>query len=152
VVTLARGYEFARTMVNTGRMSLANPYPPSPFLPQGGYCVQNVPITLPDGTRGALNDLLRTGTALIAIWFTPDGTQTQAVAQLDTRWPLRVYGCDAASGLPTLRDDQGKLAAQLRAAPGTVGLVRPDGYLAARVERASAAAVEAALEAALGYA
>ena len=45
-------------MVNTGRMSVANAYPPSSWLPQGVVSVQNVAFdgssvirTLRDGTR-----------------------------------------------------------------------------------------------------
>lgn len=59
VLALARRHDFARPMVNTGRMSVPNVYPPSRWAPEGSHPVQNVPLVRPDGraacgpTRGA---------------------------------------------------------------------------------------------------
>ena len=49
VIDLARHHAFARTLVNTGRMSVANPYPPAACLPAGATSVQNLRLTHADG-------------------------------------------------------------------------------------------------------
>jgi 3-(3-hydroxy-phenyl)propionate hydroxylase len=43
-VSLAREHAFARPLVNAGRMSVANAYPPHAGLPDGGVTVQNLPL------------------------------------------------------------------------------------------------------------
>ena len=156
VVALARRYEFARTMVNTGRMSIANPYPPSPFLPQGGFSVQNVAISLPDRQPARLVDLLGASTRLVGIWFDARAAESAGVLEagvleLQKRWPLDVYRCGGDARLPAIGDPEGALAGQLQASPGMFCLLRPDGYCAARIEHADCAAIGAALKAALGH-
>ena len=57
---LARQYPFARQLVNTGRMAVANPYTRSSVCDRtGGLSVQNVAFDWPDGTTGVVNDLLQ---------------------------------------------------------------------------------------------
>src|SRR5690606_18849074 len=62
-IGLARQYPFARALINTGRMAVANPYSRSTVCTYGpgsaaGQSVQNVPFTWADGTTGRVNDLL----------------------------------------------------------------------------------------------
>src|SRR6478735_6455650 len=60
VLGLARKYVFARQLVNTGRMAVANPYTNSSACEAtGGQPVQNVSFEWPDGSEGSVNDLLR---------------------------------------------------------------------------------------------
>ena len=151
LIGLARRYEFARPMINTGRMSVPNDYPASRHAPQGGFSVQNVPITLPDGREGRLMDLLRDGTRFVGLWFAPHGGDPKAVAQLQERWPITIHACGDSKLLPSIGDRAGLMAAQVRAAPGSFVLIRPDAYCVARIDAPTAAAIEAALQAALGY-
>ncbi|MFO1349673.1 MAG: FAD-dependent monooxygenase [Gammaproteobacteria bacterium] len=98
VLDLARRHEFARPLVNTGRMCVANDYPPSPCLPQGGVSVQNAPLCLPDGRPGGLMDLLADGTALIGVWFAPTDASVGEVAGL-LRKPCRSPSMPVATRL-----------------------------------------------------
>lgn len=153
-LALARRHAFARKLVNTGRMSVANDYPPSRWLPQGARTVQNLPLTDAQGQPTALMRLLREGTKLLALWFSPAGTQqAEADARLAAQGlPVRVLAVDGAA--PDLRDPEGCLARHLGLDPatcaGTVCLVRPDAYLAATVPSATPATLEAAVRTALG--
>ncbi|MGZ8260874.1 MAG: FAD-dependent monooxygenase, partial [Caldimonas sp.] len=130
VVALARSHEFARRLANTGRMAQANVYPPSPWTPDGARSLQNVAL---EGTT--VMRLLGDGTRFLGLWLGANGDQTESLSDLATRWPIVVHAVDAA----------GALARHLGAAPGTFVLVRPDAYVAAQIEAATPAAIEAAL-------
>ena len=64
--------------------------------------------------------------------------------------PVTLHAVGGSTALPTLLDPQGRLAAQLRARPGMLCLIRPDAYLAARLERVDAATLRKATRTALG--
>ena len=130
VIALARRHAFARTLVNTGRMSVPNVYPPSPRLPQGGRSLQNVAF---DGT--SVMRLLRDGTSFLGLCL-GDAEPDRALQQ---RWPLQLRRIDADS----------TLAAHLNAKAGSVVLVRPDAYVAAVIEEATPRPIDAAMETAL---
>ncbi len=145
---LAREHSFARTLVNTGRMSIGNPYPDSPAVTGAGWTLQNVPITLPGGARSTLVALAQTvGTAFIGILYAPTrGDELAGFAHLEAAGlPFRFFVC----GPGGIGDPEGKLALVLKAEPGTFALVRPDLYLAAHLPHANAAQAEAALRKAL---
>jgi 3-(3-hydroxy-phenyl)propionate hydroxylase len=147
-IGLAREYAFARALVNTGRMSIGNPYPDSPAVTAAGWAVQNVPLTLPDGSRSTLVDLARAlGTVFIGILYAPTrGHEIAELARLEASGlPFRFFVC----GPGGLGDPEGKLKAVLRADADTFALIRPDLYLAARVPQATAAESEFALRKAL---
>jgi len=135
VVALARTHDFARRLANTGRMAQANAYPPSPWAPDGARSVQNVAI---DGTT--LMHLLGHGTRFLGLW---SGARREEAAALNdalaVRWPLAVRAVDPGGGL----------ARHLGASAGSFVLVRPDAYVAAQLEAATPAAIEAALRRAL---
>ena len=60
VISLARQHPFARQLVNTGRMAVANPYSQSDVCEKsGGLSVQNVHFRWQDGSQGCVNDLLQ---------------------------------------------------------------------------------------------
>lgn len=134
-LALARQHAFARALVNTGRMSVANDYPPSACLPQGGRSVQNVALRDGQGHAVPLMHLLREGTQCLALWFSPDaGGRAQAQARLtQSGLPARllVIGGPEAD----LLDPDDVLARQLGLEPagraGTLCLLRPDAYLMA---------------------
>ena len=61
-IGLAKKHAFARALVNTGRMAVANPYSASPLSDPGlgtSISVQNVAFSWANGSAGCLNDLLR---------------------------------------------------------------------------------------------
>lgn len=144
-IGLAREFPFARPLVNTGRMSVANSYPPSRAIGNGGHTVQNVALRRADGGAVTVVDLAReAGTRFLVFVF---GNAAVAAAQggaLAGR-PVAVHGV----GPGGIADPDGRLAAVLGARAGSVALVRPDLYLAGVFHDADPATVAAALERAL---
>jgi 3-(3-hydroxy-phenyl)propionate hydroxylase len=72
-IDLAKQHPFARGLVNTGRMAVANPYSASPLADAAlghSFSVQNVAFQWADGSAACLNDLLRwAGShALLLVW------------------------------------------------------------------------------------
>ncbi|HTO50943.1 MAG TPA: FAD-dependent oxidoreductase [Burkholderiales bacterium] len=148
VLGLAREYPFARSLVNTGRLSVANPYPDSPAVTGAGWSLPNVPITLPGGAPSTLVEFaLAVGTAFIGILYAPtSGHDIAGFAQLEaTGLPFRFFVC----GPGGIGDPEGKLKAALKAAPDTFALIRPDLYLGALLPNARTGEAEAALRRAL---
>jgi len=148
VLGLAREHAFARPLVNTGRMSIGNPYPDSPAVTAAGWSLPNVPIALPDGARSTLVGLAQSvGTAFVGILYAPArGDELAGFAHLEAAGlPFRFFVC----GPGGIGDPEGKLKAVLKAEPGSFALVRPDLYLAALVPNADPARAEAALRKAL---
>ena len=127
-VGLAREYPFGRTLVNTGRMSIANPYPYSPAVTDGGFSVQNsFPLAFADGRAPleACRARARTGTVFLGVLFGNAG-QLAVWRALEADYPLQVHAC----GDGGLADIEGKLATVLGARLGSFALIRPDLYLA----------------------
>ncbi len=153
VLKLARKHPFARPLVNTGRMSVANDYPPSAWLPQGARTVQNLTLHGPDGQTHRLMDLLRRGTRFVGLWFSPAPEQAQLARRELAAWPLDLYAVGHSEVLPTQHDPEGVLARHLGLDPahcaGALCLVRPDAYLAATLPDCSAMQLQQALHAAL---
>jgi 3-(3-hydroxy-phenyl)propionate hydroxylase len=84
--------------------------------------------------------LLGEGTRFLGLWLGASRAQAAALDdELSARWPLAVHAIDG----------DGALARHLGAAPGSFVLVRPDAYVAARLESAAPAAIETALRRAL---
>jgi 3-(3-hydroxy-phenyl)propionate hydroxylase len=147
-IALARKHPFARPLVNSGRLSVPNPYPASPAVTNGGCSVPNVPITLQDGTRATLADLAqRLGTVFIGILYAPTRAEdVAAFAWLEASGrPFRFLVC----GPGGIGDPDGKLKQALGTAPGSFALIRPDLYLAGCVHDARPAHAEAMLKRAL---
>jgi len=149
VVALAARHPFARALVNTGRMSVANDYPPAPALPEGGRTVQNLALRWTDGRGTTLMQLLAEGTQCIGLWFAPTREQAGAAVDAMASLPLRLLAVGGDSGLPTLQADE-KLAAHLGAGDaGSFVLVRPDAYRAAVLANATPQAIASAVRTAL---
>ena len=153
VLKLARRHAFARPLVNTGRMSVANDYPISPWLPQGARTVQNLVLQDDQDQAHDLMDLLREGTDFVGLWFDPEPDRARDACQALTDWPLRLFAVGASRTLPVLRDPDGQLARHLGLDPlacaGTLCLIRPDAYLAATVTNCSLQKLETAMQTAL---
>lgn len=141
VLGLAHDHPFARPLVNTGRMSVANDYPASAWLPQGARTVQNVPLQWSDGRTTSVMKLLREGTSFIGFWFAPDAPVAEAAMQQIKGLPVQLLAIGGNSPLPTLTDRDGTLARHLGLKPeacaGTLCLVRPDAYLGATLSHCS---------------
>jgi 3-(3-hydroxy-phenyl)propionate hydroxylase len=147
-IELARDHPFARPLVNTGRMSVANAYPDSPAVTNAGWSLPNVPLTLPDGSPCALVRLAQSvGTMLFGILFAPArADDVSAIARLEAAGlPFRSLVC----GPGGVGDPSGRLAEALGVEAGGFALIRPDLYLAAVVPNANGAGVEQVLRKAL---
>ena len=142
VLALARGHEFARRLVNSGRLSV-----PATLV--------HSPLNTPDAE--VFEGRMQPGAALTdAPVQTADGRPDWLLRCLGPDFSLLVFG-DAptwAAGLPhvsllrvgvDLHDAQALLAQRLDAAPGTAYLIRPDQHVCARWRQPTESAVLAAL-------
>jgi len=141
VLELARTEEFARPLVNSGRLSSPTPYLQSSLntadaekfegkmLP-GTNCA-DAPIQVGGKDAWLLNQL---GKGFTLLSFGPAS-------------PVRVGGCTAQviEVGKDIQDVKGVLKARYDGQPGTVYLIRPDQYVAARWKKFDALAVENAL-------
>ncbi|MDO8387066.1 MAG: FAD-dependent monooxygenase, partial [Polaromonas sp.] len=141
-IGLARQYPFARSLVNTGRMAVANTYTRSSICENtGGQSVQNVAFRWADGSPGAINDLLQwaDGDLLVLVFGDLTAAGLQRLKQLAQHAPVRsvqVLGPhDRAQAREHVRDINARGTGHVQGACHVVGhtwaLVRPDGYLAA---------------------
>ena len=142
VLALARGHEFARRLVNSGRLSVPATLALSP-------------LNTPD--EDVFAGCMQPGAPLTdAPLQRPDGASAWLLRCLGADFTLVVFG-DApawAAGLPQVRllrlgtdlhDAQGLLAQRLDALPGTAYLIRPDQHVCARWRQPTEPAVRAAL-------
>jgi 3-(3-hydroxy-phenyl)propionate hydroxylase len=147
---LARQYVFARQLVNTGRMAVANPYTNSSACEAtGGQPVQNVSFEWPDGSEGNVNDLLRwaDGGLLLLLFGDTNGGSLQRLRALAESAPLRcvqVLGPDeAAAAVEYVRDPKAHLQGACHVFGHAWALIRPDSYVAATGETVDADLVHA---------
>ena len=150
MVALAARFPFARALVNTGRMSVANDYPAAPQLPAGGRTVQNLPLREADGHETTLMQLLAEDTRCIGLWFAPTADAARAALDATAALPLRLLAVGGTGhGLPALQPDD-RLAAHVGAGePGSFVLVRPDAYRARVLAQATPEAIAEAVRTAL---
>jgi 3-(3-hydroxy-phenyl)propionate hydroxylase len=161
-IDLAKKHAFARGLVNTGRMAVANPYSRSPItapdLPQS-HSVQNVAFKWTDGSAGQLNQLLQwaAGMPLLLLWIDQplQGDILRCVQQLTQNHSLRAVAVSQrkpSAWREQIIDPQGLLAQACGSnQPTCWALIRPDSYLAARsTEHRSAAALRQAIAALQG--
>jgi 3-(3-hydroxy-phenyl)propionate hydroxylase len=147
---LARQYVFARQLVNTGRMAIANPYTRSDACEaSGGLPVQNVSFHWPDGSAGCVNDLLQwaDGDLLLLLFGGAAAAGLERLRALARAAPLRcvqVLGADEHAGaVEHVRDPQGHLQGACHVFGHAWALVRPDSYVAATGESIDAALIRA---------
>jgi 3-(3-hydroxy-phenyl)propionate hydroxylase len=159
-ISLAKQYPFARSLVNTGRMAVANAYTRSAICDDtGGQSVQNVAFRWADGSQGTVNDLLQwaDGNLLVLIFGELPAAGLQRLRQLAQQAPVRgvqVLGPEGRTqAREHVRDINARGAGHLQGACHVFGhawaLVRPDGYLAATGETVNGRLV-AAVEKTLG--
>jgi 3-(3-hydroxy-phenyl)propionate hydroxylase len=149
-LSLARQHLFARSLVNTGRMAVANSYSASSACDgTGGVSVQNVAFEWADGAKGVLNDLLRwaDGHLLVLLFGDAGPAALQRLRSLAQTAPVRcvqVLGMDERPGaLEHIRDPKGHLQGACHVFGHAWALVRPDAYVAATGEAVDAQLVHA---------
>lgn len=141
-IALAKRHAFARPLINTGRMAVANPYTRSRAClyragSAAGQSVQNVAFHWANGREGRVNQLLDwAGSDLLLLCFGPLSKAALArLAGIAGSAPLRMVQVvatgEAAQAEEHVRDAQGHLRGACQVQPGDWALVRPDGYLAA---------------------
>ncbi len=146
-IELARDCPFARLLVNTGRMSVANAYPQSPAVAGAGWSLPNVPLTLLDGSSSDLVTLARSvGTMFVGILYAPARRdRASGIARLEAEGlPWRFFVCPG-----DIADPSGRFGEVLGAKAGDFALVRPDLHLAALVPNANESNVRHVLRRAL---
>jgi 3-(3-hydroxy-phenyl)propionate hydroxylase len=140
-IGLARKYGFARQLVNTGRMAIANPYTRSSVCATtGGQPVQNVSFHWADGSMGTVNDLLQWADGrLLLLFFGPTGAQAlQRLRAMSETMPIRSVQVVGNEGQPAAVEHVVDRLGHLQGACHVFGhawaLVRPDSYVAATGE------------------
>jgi 3-(3-hydroxy-phenyl)propionate hydroxylase len=147
---LARQHLFARQLVNTGRMAIANLYTRSSACDDGGgQPVQNVPFRWADGSAGTVNELLEwaDGQLLLLLFGDNRGDTLARLRALAQSAPVRcvqVLGNDdRPTALEHIRDPHGHLQGACHVFGHAWALVRPDSYVAATGEAVDATLVHA---------
>ncbi len=160
-ISLARQHLFARALVNTGRMAVANSYTRSGICdgPAGGQSVQNAAFRWADGSQGTVNDLLlwAAGDLLVLVFGQLSADAVLRLQQLTRHAPVRsvqVLGPgERAQAREQVRDVNARGIGHLQGACHVFGhawaLVRPDSYLAATGEAVDSDLI-AAVEKTLG--
>ena len=153
VLQLAKTQPFARTLVNSGRLSTpATLHDSSLNTPDAGRfagamrpgaSAADAPVTLPDGTRSWLLPRLGQGFTLLVAGDVPAG-----LTDIDGHGlPVTVLGVGR-----DLADPEGLLAQRYDLRPGSAYLFRPDQHVCARWRAVDADQVSAAIGHALALA
>ena len=151
VLSLARETEFGKRMINAGRLSVPSVYDSSLSTadgdewrggPRPGASMLDAPVAGTPGDPVFLTEaFIKAGTRFTLLEF----SNGVAVDPPDGVGVIRVGGNNGLS------DSEGLAAARYDAEPGTAYLLRPDGYVAARLRKPTRAALEAALARAAGH-
>jgi 3-(3-hydroxy-phenyl)propionate hydroxylase len=147
-ISLARQHPFARPLINTGRMALANPYSRSSLCSYRGRgnqagigtSVQNVHLVWADGSSGCLNDLLvwANGRHVLLVFGEMSQSNLQTLQHFSQLFPVVCVQAITPDMRPQAREFVVDIRGHLQAACHVFGhawaLVRPDSYLAATGE------------------
>ncbi len=169
VLALAKHHAFARTLVNSGRLSVPATLHESalntadadafegPMVP--GAAAADAPVLRADGRAGWLLRELGDGfTALVADDANFDAVVAGLRAGAEGVVPLRIVRVAAVDSSPgassavLLADRDGLVTQRYDLRPGTVYLLRPDQHVCARWRKLSAPSLRAALRRALALA
>ena len=152
-ISLAKQYPFARSLVNTGRMAVANTYTRSPICAEsGGLSLQNVAFQWRKGKTGVVNELLNwaEGRLLLLVFGTQSQASLKRLKTLTEGTPLRCVQVLDTNTPAQTREHVIDPAQRLRSACQLQGdgwaLVRPDGYLAAHGSRVDGQLVQAIVD------
>ena len=155
-IALAKRYPFARPLINTGRMAVANSYSRSGICsPQAGTSVQNASLSWANADPAVLNDLVAwcAGRLLLLTFGGLSRAGAKRLQRLSMTAPVRVVQVIEPGQQPSAREHVVDIHGNLAGAcclPGRDGwaLLRPDAYLAAlgkRIDGALVSAVQQAL-------
>ena len=166
VLDLARHFAFARTLVNSGRLSVpatlddsALNTPDSAAFDRRmrpGAAAVDAPVTIADGRDGWL--LRQLGDGFTALVFDAGDTADAVAATLRSaagNVPLRVLDVRACGAAPradapdSLIDRDGLIAERYDLLPGSIYLLRPDQHVCARWRQPSVDALRSAIDRAL---
>jgi 3-(3-hydroxy-phenyl)propionate hydroxylase len=141
-ISLAKQHPFARSLINTGRMAVANAYRRSSVcLHSGGFSAQNAVFWFDDrGTNpGTLNDLMRwcQGRLLLLVFGGIPGMDVPRLRELTLRFPVNIVQVlGPKSQKPTqpvavehVYDIRGHLRLAAKAEAQQWVLIRPDAYV-----------------------
>jgi 3-(3-hydroxy-phenyl)propionate hydroxylase len=155
VLDLAKEHPFARTLVNSGRLSVPATLhtsalnTPDADVFEGrmvpGSVALDAPVQLADGRAAWLLSQLPSGFTLMVYGFDLDFSAPCHVVQVQAK--------DAATGMgrtDVLVDAGGLIAKRYDMLPGTAYLLRPDQHVCARWRQVTSAKLLAALDLALG--
>ncbi len=153
VLELARTHPFARTLVNSGRLSTPSTLHES-TLNTGdaddfagamvpGAPALDAPVTLRDGTASSLLAQLGAGFSVLVAGAVP--AELQDIDGQGLAVKLAGIGLD-------LQDPDGLVAQRYDLRPGTAYLIRPDQHVCARWRRADAGRINTAIRHALALA
>jgi 3-(3-hydroxy-phenyl)propionate hydroxylase len=156
---LAKRYPFARTLVNSGRLSTPSVLDDSPLLtpdesPFAGALVPgavalDAPVRGADGKPGWLLNHLREGFTALRFCSTGDTVDALPIPTLAI-FPAGGLGA-VAPGVTGLEDIDGLVAQRYDARPGTLYLIRPDQHVCARWRATDAAQLLSAVHRATGF-
>ena len=152
VLDLAREHAFARTLVNSGRLSVpATLHGSALNTPDSarfegrmvpGAAAADAPVTLADGRDGWL--LRELGDGFTALVFGDNASLHGLPLEV-----INIGACGDKPGTGHLVDRDGVIAERYDLLPGSVVLLRPDQHVCARWRQPSAEAVQRALHRAL---
>ena len=155
-IGLARQYPFARTLINTGRMAVANSYTQSRLCDRtGGLSVQNVVFRWPDGSKGVVNDLIAwaDGRLLVLVFGDMSHAAAKRLRDITSAAGVRAVQVVGPDTRPQARehviDPQGHLQGACHVFGHAWALLRPDAYIAATGESVDAGLI-LAIERAMG--
>ncbi len=142
VIALAKQYPFARPLINTGRMAVANAYTRSGACSvSGGFSAQNVAVRFggSDQQAGSLNDLLRwcEGRLLLLVFGRIPAMDLPRLRALAAQYPVRCVQVLAPGSNVNVRADatehvfdrNGHLRQATRSQNQRWALLRPDAYV-----------------------
>ncbi len=154
VLSLARNHAFARSLVNSGRLSVPAVLTNSPLnTPDAGAfsgslvpgaVAADAPVCAAAGAPWLLQHLHGNGFTLL-LWCDDEAPAAALHAAAQAVAPTQLLRIGQAA----LQDPQGLLQQRYAAQPGTAYLLRPDQHVCARWREPTPAAVQAALRRAL---
>lgn len=154
---LAEHYPFARSLVNSGRLSLPCDYRHSPLISsdnftggiQPGFVCKDAPISINGDDDWLLSQL---GNRFVLLINT-DNTPLNFIENLnDIATDLDILELKTQQNSDnSLFDKHGIVAQRYQLEPGQSYLIRPDQYVAARFQETTVMTVKAALNKALGF-
>ncbi|KQV81297.1 FAD-dependent oxidoreductase [Rhizobacter sp. Root1221] len=162
VLQLSKHHPFARTLVNSGRLSVPATLHRSPLnTPDAdrfkghmvpGAAAADAPVRLPDQQRGWL--LRQLGPGFTLVLAAGESSAALAAKLADMRLPvpldvLTIAPSAAADSSATLADVDGLVAQRYDLQPGNAVLLRPDHHVCARWRHPDADAVRRAVTRAL---